>query len=263
MNCEKLKKWLPHITSILVIITALAFIVSAIIILATGGVRPYSRELVGEYLKYLSIPSVLTLISVILGLVFYRGKSDSLTKVSLTKVTLGRLSERLSLEQCDEDTRASIYRERLSRRACAFATALIVLASTLVSILYVTLVAEFTKEDPNGSVLLAMLVVLPLVAVAIGCGVIALYRFANSYKRELEITRNAIADGAVYEEIIPSEKSRISVFFEKNEKKITLGLRAVLLSVSILFIVLGIINGGAGDVFGKAIRICTECIGLG
>ena len=28
-------------------------------------------------------------------------------------------------------------------------------------------------------------------------------------------------------------------------------------------ILLGILNGGMADVLGKAIRICTECIGLG
>jgi hypothetical protein len=31
----------------------------------------------------------------------------------------------------------------------------------------------------------------------------------------------------------------------------------------LLFIVLGIVNGGMADVLNKAIKICTECIGLG
>ena len=40
-------------------------------------------------------------------------------------------------------------------------------------------------------------------------------------------------------------------------------VRGVILIVGLLFIVLGILNGGAEDVLGKAVRICTECIGLG
>ena len=40
-------------------------------------------------------------------------------------------------------------------------------------------------------------------------------------------------------------------------------LWAVLLAAAILLIVLGAINGGALDVLAKAIRICSECIGLG
>ena len=41
------------------------------------------------------------------------------------------------------------------------------------------------------------------------------------------------------------------------------GVRALLFALSILFIVLGVMNGGLRDVLVKAINICTECIGLG
>ncbi|MBE6974767.1 MAG: thioredoxin [Ruminococcaceae bacterium] len=37
----------------------------------------------------------------------------------------------------------------------------------------------------------------------------------------------------------------------------------VLLAAAVAMIVLGIDNGGIAAVLGKAIRICTECIGLG
>ena len=40
-------------------------------------------------------------------------------------------------------------------------------------------------------------------------------------------------------------------------------LRIVLFGAAILFIVLGVMNGGLYDVLVKAINICTECIGLG
>lgn len=40
-------------------------------------------------------------------------------------------------------------------------------------------------------------------------------------------------------------------------------LRIALLSAAILFIVLGALNGDMQDVMNKAIKICTECIGLG
>ena len=34
-------------------------------------------------------------------------------------------------------------------------------------------------------------------------------------------------------------------------------------AVGVSFVVLGIMNGGMEQVLGKAVRICTECIGLG
>ena len=47
------------------------------------------------------------------------------------------------------------------------------------------------------------------------------------------------------------------------DPRVLWGVRAVILAVGILFVVLGILNGGMADVLGKAVRICTECIGLG
>ena len=40
-------------------------------------------------------------------------------------------------------------------------------------------------------------------------------------------------------------------------------LRIALLIVAVMMIVAGTFNGSAKDVFGKAVKICTECIGLG
>lgn len=40
-------------------------------------------------------------------------------------------------------------------------------------------------------------------------------------------------------------------------------VRLVLAALALLFIILGVMNGGARDVLIKAINICTECIGLG
>ena len=40
-------------------------------------------------------------------------------------------------------------------------------------------------------------------------------------------------------------------------------IRTILLIAAIVLIGAGIFNGSARDVFGKAIKICTECVGLG
>ena len=40
-------------------------------------------------------------------------------------------------------------------------------------------------------------------------------------------------------------------------------LWAALFAAAVLLIVLGVLNGGAQDAAAKAVRICSECIGLG
>ena len=49
---------------------------------------------------------------------------------------------------------------------------------------------------------------------------------------------------------------------EQSEKTVNIA-RLSILCLGVLFIVLGVMNGGARDVLVKAINICTECIGLG
>ena len=40
-------------------------------------------------------------------------------------------------------------------------------------------------------------------------------------------------------------------------------LRTALLILAAVLIIAGVFNGSAKDVFGKAVKICTECVGLG
>ena len=40
-------------------------------------------------------------------------------------------------------------------------------------------------------------------------------------------------------------------------------VRTVLLVAALLLIAAGVFNGSAMDVYGKAVKICTECVGLG
>ena len=40
-------------------------------------------------------------------------------------------------------------------------------------------------------------------------------------------------------------------------------LWAALFAAAVLLVVFGVLNGGARDVLAKAIKICSECIGLG
>ena len=39
--------------------------------------------------------------------------------------------------------------------------------------------------------------------------------------------------------------------------------RICLLALAVLLLALGSLNGGARDVLAKAVKICSECIGLG
>ena len=77
-----------------------------------------------------------------------------------------------------------------------------------------------------------------------------------SLKRELNIVKESLKAAPVKEQTKTKPVQDPSRFVRWI-------VRAVVLVIAIVFIVLGVINGGMEDVLQKAIRICTECIGLG
>ena len=74
---------------------------------------------------------------------------------------------------------------------------------------------------------------------------------------DMECLYAAVAAGAVRR-----SESKVSAVQKECGRKLLI-VRLVILAVAVALIVLGILNGGMRDVLGKAIKICTECIGLG
>ena len=77
-------------------------------------------------------------------------------------------------------------------------------------------------------------------------------------QQELEILRSA----SVVSEV-SCDVSGILTKIDEKQEIITLAVRGVVLAAAITFIIIGITNGGMTDVLAKAVKICTECIGLG
>jgi hypothetical protein len=114
-------------------------------------------------------------------------------------------------------------------------------------------------EDINGNVINSMKLVLPCTAFGLAIlTAISLWEKA-SLSTELALVKLAVAAAPLSKDAeIPEKKAQKSL-----SPKATWIIRGAVAAVAVTFIVLGIFNGGMADVLGKAIRICTECIGLG
>ena len=65
--------------------------------------------------------------------------------------------------------------------------------------------------------------------------------------------------------VLLNKKNKESVLTQQTafNIKTLISVRSALLVLAFVFIIIGIVNGGMDDVFQKAVKICTECIGLG
>ena len=202
----------------------------------------YSREIVAGRLKTLALPlagyALLTLCALVMQSLCTAEKhtADPEQLLRLMKARLDVLPEAAQKE------------ERL-RRTTALVTALAVLLCALPALGYLLNRSHFTSWDLERVMGQMLLHVMPWVALIFVLLCMASHLRARSAQREI-----ALLKGLPKVQAAPENPPRTLPLVP---------LRIALYAVALLFIVLGVMNGGLRDVLVKAINICTECIGLG
>ncbi len=127
------------------------------------------------------------------------------------------------------------------------------------AMVWVLLPDSYGGEDKTHEVLVGACILLGCALAAMAISLTAVILRDRYARRERAIIKLAVANRTVVkrEEMLSRRRSCL-------EKPCVLWtVRGGILAVALLFILLGVFNGGMSDVLGKAIRICTECIGLG
>ena len=223
-----------------------------------SGRRPFSPESIAAHYRAVEIPVLITLGLILIGIVaaVLFPKSEKVKPVREEADLHTAMNRRFVLTPNPKETRL--------RRAIRITTALLIAALFVYPTVYFLDPDHFSASDPNASIRSAAAVLLIPAAVAALLSFVASLLLKHSYKRETEHAKAEIAEHRITrrtEAPTPTATERIRTVLSK--KSVLLGVRIVLFSVAVLFIVLGILNDGIGDVLGKAAAICTECIGLG
>ena len=257
MASSKIQKILAIATTVCVILTGICFIVCCAHLYFTGGDEPYSRERVGEYLIVTAAPSVASILLAIGGLIYSAiiGKTDDDRTPRTNLELLESFAKRYDVNLFEGEEKKEILQLRKNRKlleCVAHSFSAVVFLLVLISLFFCM---EFSTESINADIITALAFVLPISALALGIHVIRLYDAEISAARELYLMKEYIKKNKVV------RSSDVAI--NKNKIDVAVILRWVLLVGSIVLIVLGTFNGGMSDVFGKAVKICTECIGLG
>ena len=265
---RRLHKAYGILLSVLSGVAGLSFIIACLSIYQNGE-GAFSRESVGAALLAILAPAILFLLGVVGGVVI-----DALFPLPSKKQRGGispsnlrqNLIKRLPEEKCTPALVSSLQTGKAKR---LFASATPVLVSFLLLIpcvIYFCDASHFTVENLNGDVISACLFLLPFVSVAFLLFIGASFFCKASLDRDIALLKAAFAAKELPEktaEKSPLLAKSVFSFFADKEALITVIVRLVLFTVSAVFIILGVLNGGMSDVFEKAVRICTECIGLG
>ena len=259
MTLEKFKKAYPWILTALTVICGVCYIIAVCHLYFTGGRDPYSRERVGYYLCWLIAPSTLLVAGSVYGFILWRAEGKKYVQKPIDKaMPLVIMQKKRPISVIDKESGEKALAQRKLRmvlRLAAGAVSLICLIPALIVALNKEL---YTIAALNDSIISVCIVVLPLSAVALAAWIVCAVFCKRSEEQELEILRSA----SVVSEV-SCDASGILTKIDEKQEIITLAVRGVVLAAAITFIIIGITNGGMTDVLAKAVKICTECIGLG
>lgn len=258
MSKTRLGVLLHLFTSIAVILLGVLYIAFAAHLYFTGGNRPYSRERVGEYLTVLLIPSLVTVALAAFGLLYAIIKKvpHKNGAVLSASAKLAAYASRINEENIPEKTASLLGNERKKRLVINATFTAVSAAIALCAFIYLIFIAEFTVANLSADVMLAFAISLPVLCAATALHIPRIYLAEASAKREFDILKNAVSEGLKL-----SAPAPLCEF--KNERSVKRIAGFAVLGIAAVLIILGITNGGMSDVLGKAIKICTECIGLG
>ena len=263
------------VLSVLLTLLAVLFIVMCVDIYNSAPKSPFTRQSIFEHFMKIAFLAFTVIGFIVGGAVLDivapldTEKPRAKVKDSLVLHRLLKKTPRLSLQ-----VRTSIEKHHILRTVLAIISFVLLFMSTLVTCIIV-LKGIDPQANMNGQAIWGMLTVVRYFAVPFAFFIVTTYICKHTVKKDLESLKSDIKNkGALSEDAVAigtftgltmdltdlGEKVSAP---KKWHKYLKIGIIATVAALAIAFIILGIINGGMGDVLGKANKICTECIGMG
>ena len=257
------------------IMTVYALVLSAVIIAAgislavsciavyKSGTSPFSRESVGAHLKATSPFTLLALAMTvgggILSLALNIEAKKPASRISDMRTFLIFQNKLSAYAPSDEYLAAETEKKStLFKLWLIFACTVAVIS--VPTLIYVLNFSRYTLDNYNTEVAYSAVAAFAAFILAI-----AAYFVLSVFMNRITASRT---------ELIKAELKRIKAegnttvddeayALSKNEGHAKDIVRIAVITAAIVLIIMGVSNGGMADVLGKAVQICTECIGLG
>ncbi len=249
IQIKRLRTAYHILVSVAIAVAGMCLIAACVGIYQTGD-HPFSRETVAAAFSRIAVPVYVCLGLVIAGFLLHLllPEEERKLKPDLTAPLLRRLQAQADLSQAEPAVVVAVHKEQKSRQLHRLITVVLTAIGGTVFVWYALQGGSFHQSEINGSMIRAMLVLLPCMAVPFAYGVFAAYHGHRSMKREIDLLK-------------PIPKTEVAA--PKGRFDWVFIARCAVLVIGILLLTWGALENGAADVLTKAINICTECIGLG
>ena len=254
MTKKYIKRIYGIVLSAVIILAGICLMIACYGIYRSGD-HPYSRESVAAAFSTVAIPVYLCLVLAIGGFIVGLILPDDSKKARpgrQSALILRRLHEKIDWNQCDASVRDAVEAQQMSRQRNKIITAAVLALGTVIFLIHALNPNHFTTEDMNGSVIQAVLVLLPCVAVPFACAIFTVYYNKASVEKEIALLKAASSPAQAQPAPVPVQ--------HRNPSSV---IRCCLMVLGAALLLYGCLTGGTADVLTKAINICIECVGLG
>ena len=248
---SKLRRIYGIILSCVIVLAGICLIVACVGIYMSGD-EPFSREAVAAAFTPIRIPVYLCLAAIAGGLLWKLIAplpAEKNIPVRQLSVVRKRLLDRADLETCDSACKDGIAAEQKRRTRHSRICGAVLAVSAAVFLSYALDSSHYHTSEINTSMIRAMGVLLPCLAVSFAACVCTVAARKKSLLREIDLLKQCPKTDA------PKAETAKADHTDK--------LRLALLCAALALAVFGFLSGGTADVLTKAVNICTECIGLG
>lgn len=255
---KSIRLLLPILVGVMLAVCAVLFILSAVSINKIGA-SPYTYETVGAAFSRIAVPVYITVaLAAIAGVTLTLLLPDEKRRVKPPRDVLSRLKRAYrtaDLSGAGEKTMEKIRFERRLRASIRLANFFIFAIGLVIALCCAINPDNYgegvSSHELNASVINVVTAVVIYLSPALAVSALRIPIDSLSAEYELKLV-----------EALPRKR------IERAEREgcgipYTAIAQITVISLAVLLIVLGIFNGGMSDVVQKAIKICTECIGLG
>ena len=222
-----------------------------------GGL--FSPEAVAAAFAPIAIPVYIALALLVGSLILHIFLPEEAKKTPPEKqyeIILERFAQKLNKNACNPGLCREITRQQALRKNLQIVCISLLAVCSVIFLVYALNIRNFPFEDATGSVVRSMWLFLPCLAVPFGFAVFAAYAKKASLIKEIDLVKEALAQGAQ----ASAPASPAPAKNRETQVKIT---KFAILGIALALFVFGFCFGGTADVLKKAINLCTECVGLG
>lgn len=228
---------------------------------SAGETSPFSRALVEERLGILAAPFWIWISLIAAGFIVWEifPVKEKISPTTDPRYVLKRLEKRLPQEAAGglESTLAYVRGQQKLLKIIYCLLIATVGVYVIYVVTYMSVPSNFPNVDKTADMLNMTKYLLP-VALLVFLGALLYVTAYKIYaKKQLPYVKKLTAGARAA--TVPQNKFMQIV----THKYFKLGVRIAVACVGVAFVIAGCFNGSIVEVFNKAIRICTECIGLG